>query len=525
MPIDGIFCRHLVGELNAELAACRVDKIHHPTKDELVFNLRRREGSRRLLFHLNPQRARVNLTNQSVENPAQPSMFCMLLRKRLTGAALTGIEQEGVDRIVYFRFAGTDDIGNPAEHTLVAELFGRLANLILLQDGLVVEALKRADFTKARPIWPGHPYTPPPANGSDGISLIVARELERNPEPPVGPFLMRSEAGEPAQFSYIPLTHVGGGTPERLESYSELLEVFYGEMDQTQRLRQKTATLRQLLGNHIARLHRKLEAQRQELEQAKDREALRTGAELILANKARLERDPAAKGSGAYVLENYYDENRMLSIRVNPALGPGANAQRLFKAYQKAKNAANLLGGLISKGEEDLRYLESVEELLQRAQTQAEIDALRDELEGQGYCKSNARQKQKQKQKRGALPPLEYATVEGLRVLVGRNNLQNDQLSLKSAKAGDLWFHVQGYPGSHVILCAEGHEAGQESIVQAAKIAAWHSKAREGAVSVDYTPVRALKKPNGARPGKVIYHTYQTIAVLAVLEEIEQLKI
>ena len=524
MPIDGIFCRHLVSELNDALETSRVDKIHHPTKDELIFTLRCREGSRRLLFHLNPQRARVNLTTQSYENPAQPSMFCMLLRKRLTGAALIGIEQEGVDRIVYFRFAGTDDIGNPAEHTLVAELFGRLANLILLQDGVVVEALKRADFTKARPIWPGHPYTPPPANGSDGVSLIVARELERNPEPPVGPYLVRNEAGEPAQFSYLPLTHVGG-TPERLESYSELLEVFYGEVDQTQRTRQKTATLRQSLGNHIARLYRKLEAQRQELEQAKDREALRIGAELILANKDRLECDPAAKGSSAYVLENYYDENRMLSIRVNPALGPGANAQRLFKAYQKAKNAANLLGGLIAKGEEDLRYLESVEELLQRAQTQAEIDALRDELEGQGYCKPNARQKQKQKQKRGALPPLEYATSEGLRVLVGRNNLQNDQLSLKSAKAGDLWFHVQGYPGSHVILCAEGGTPMQESIVQAAKIAAWHSKAREGAVPVDYTPARALKKPNGARPGKVIYHTYQTIAVLAVPEEIEQLKI
>ena len=524
MPIDGMFCRHLVGELNDALETTRVDKIHHPTKDELIFTLRRREGSRRLLFHLNPQRARVNLTNQSFENPAQPSMFCMLLRKRLTGAALTGIEQEGVDRIIYFRFAGTDDIGNPAEHTLVAELFGRQANLVLLQDGVVVEALKRADFTKARPIWPGHPYTPPPANGSNGISLIVARELERNPNPPAGPYLMRNEEGEPAQFSYIPLTHLGG-TPERLESYSELLEVFYGETDQAQRMRQKTATLRQSLGNHIARLYRKLEVQRRELEQAKDREALRISAELILANKGRLERDPAAKGSSAYLLENYYDENRMLSIRVNPALGPGANAQKLYKSYQKAKNAANLLGDLISKGEEDLRYLESVEELLQRAQTQAEIDALRDELEGQGYCKPNARQKQKQKQKRGALPPLEYATSEGLRVLVGRNNLQNDQLSLKSAKANDLWFHVQGYPGSHVILCTEGREAGQESIVQAAKIAAWHSKVREGAVPVDYTPVRALKKPNGARPGKVIYHTYQTIAALAVPEEIEQLKI
>jgi len=466
------------------LAGSRVDKIHHPTKHELVFTMRRREGSRRLLFALHPQRARANLTGQRFDNPPQPSMFCMLLRRRLTGAALTGIGQEGLDRVLYFHFSGTDDIGDPAAHTLVAELFGRRPNLILLDgNGVIVEALRRADFTSARPIWPGHPYGSPPVR-DQGTGI--------------------RDQGIPAPY----------------ETYSQFLDAYYGEADQAQRLGQMTASLRQLLSNRTARLRRKIALQRQELAQAENREALRVKAELILANKARLERDPAVRGSGVYVLENYYDDNRMISIGVNPALGPGANAQRLFKAYQKAKNAASLLGNLIARGEEQLLYLESVEELLSRAQTQTEIDALRIELETQGYCKSNAQKKQRQK----ALPPLEYLTSEGLPVLVGRNNLQNDQLSLKIAKANDLWFHAQGYPGSHVILCTGNREPGEASILQAAKAAAWHSKARGAAVPVDCTPARALKKPKGAPPGKVIYHTHKTIMASATQDEIEEMQ-
>jgi len=484
MPIDGIFYSHLVDELRIALDGSRVDKIHHPTRHEFLLAMRRWEGSKRLLFSLNPLRAHVNLTEQRFENPAQPSMLCMLLRKRLTGAALAGIDQEGLDRILYFRFNGTDDIGEPAAHTLVAELFGRRPNLILLDSqGLVIDALKRADFTHTRPIWPGIMYTPPPArNQESGI---------RNQD--IAPY----------------------------ETYSQFLDACYGEADQAQRLKQKTASLQQLLSGRTARLRKKIVLQRQELARAENREELRIKAELILANKARLERDPAARGSGAYVLENYYDDNRVVSIQVNPALGPGANAQRLFKAYQKAKNAASLLGDLIARGEEQLQYLESVEELLARAQTQPEIDALRMELESQGFCKPQASAKRKQKQ--SVLPPLEYFTSEKFKILVGRNNLQNDQLSLKMAKASDLWFHAQGYPGSHVILCAENQEPGEASILQSAKVAAWHSKARGAAVQVDYTSARALKKPKGSPPGKVIYHTYKTIIASATQDEIEGL--
>lgn len=487
MRFDGVFYSRLADELQTALVGGRVEKIHRPGKDEFVFGIRGREGGQKLLFSLIPLRARVNLTAEGFENPPEPGMFCMLLRKRLLGAILTGIGQEGLDRLLYFHFSGTDEIGEPAAHTLAAELFGHRPNLILLDEqGVIIEALRRAPLDSARPIWPGYRYEVPVRNQGSGDR----------------------DQGSP-------------WVSEKVESYSRLLEEYYGELDRAQRLGQKTASLRQLLEHRIARLRKKMALQRRELEQAENREDLRIHAELILANKARLERDNAAKGSSAYLLENYYDNNRLVSIAVNPALGPGANAQRLFKAYQKAKNAANLLGDFIAQAGEQLAYLESVEELLARAQSQPEIDALRAELETQGYCKAPANQK---KRRQKAPAPLEYRTAEGMKILVGRNNLQNDQLSLKTAGANDLWFHAQGYPGSHVILCTEGKTPAEESILQAAKVAVWHSKARGGAAAVDYTPARYIKKPKAAPPGKVIYHAYQTTIASAAPDDIELLQ-
>jgi len=260
-----------------------------------------------------------------------------------------------------------------------------------------------------------------------------------------------------------------------------------------------------LVETRILRAERKLTAQRQELTRAENREHLRVYAELILANKARLERE--ARGSGTYRLENYYDNGNMLSIPVNPAFGPAANAQRYFKEYQKAKTAASLLGDFIANGEDQLQYLESVADHLLRAQTPAEIEALREELESQGYCKPA-----KGRAKRRNVPqaPMEYTSGEGLRILVGRSNLQNDRLSLKLAGPGDLWFHARNIPGSHVILCTCGTPPGQQSIREAAALAAWHSRAR-GPAEVDFTPAKALKKPVGSPPGKVIYHTHQSL--------------
>jgi len=477
MRLDGNFIHCLCDELNKELAGARVDKIHNPAKEEFVLHLRTRENTRKLLLCLSPGRARTGIITQAPENPPQPGMFCMLLRKHLQGAVLTGVRQPGFERIVFFDFAGHTEIGDPAQLTLCAEFTGRRTNLLLLrEDGTIIDCLKRTDLTQGgRLLLPGAHYELPPAN-------------DYAPPP-------SSEGGWPAGQ--------GGVSPP--VPCSALLEAYYTEKDRAERQRQQGGALFKLAQNRIARIKRKLEAQRQELARAQDREHLRMKAELILANQARLERE--ARGAGCYCLENYYDGGDMIAIPVNPALNPSANAQRYFKEYRKAKTAANLLGDFISRGEQELQYLESVIDHLQRAQSPGEIDALRHELETQGYCKSKGASKQK---KQRPLPPLEYMSSEGLRILVGRGNLQNDQLSLKTAKPGDLWFHAKNCPGSHVILCTEGRAPNEQSLMEAAMLAAWHSRAR-GPAEVDYTPASVLKKPTGSPPGKVIYHKHKSV--------------
>ena len=477
MTLDGNFIHLLCEELNIALAGARVDKIHNPAKEEFVLHLRNRGGAYKLLICLSPGRARAGIVAQAPENPPQPGMFCMLLRKHLQGALLTGVRQPGLERILFFDFAARTEIGEPVRLRLSAEFTGRRTNLLLLrEDSTIIDCLKRTDVTQGgRLLLPGARYEPPPANG------------------------------------YKPPSSEGGGSEGAggcvTESPSALLEAYYNEKDQIERKRQQSGALLKLVETRLARTRRKLAAQRDELLRAQDRERLRVCAELILANQSLLER--TARGSGTYRLENYYDNNNILSIKVNPALNPAANAQRYFKEYRKAKTAANLLGDFISRGEQELQYLESVVDLLTRCETPAEIEALRHELEVQGYCKP-ANSKAKRRKAPQALQPLEYTSSEGLRILVGRNNLQNDQLSLKTAKPGDLWFHTQSIPGSHVILCAGGKTPGKASIEEAAMLAAWHSRAR-GPAEVDYAPASALKKPPGSPPGKVIYHKHQSI--------------
>ncbi|MDR1927080.1 MAG: NFACT family protein [Oscillospiraceae bacterium] len=583
MPLDGMFLHCLRGELEARLRGARVDKLHHPAKEELVLHLRSRTGSFQLLLCANANRFRANLTDATPENPRQPSNLCMLLRKHFTAAQLTAVEQSGLDRVLCFCFAGSNGIGEPIKLRLYAEFTGRHSNLIAVrEDGTILDAIKRVDFTQSalRQVLPGLPYRLPPAQGKqnllalapeecleqllakagelplsqallqclDGVSPVVSRELtfRAAPEdPPAGrlnsiqrdllcaqlrrlrtilaenagqPVLLRDAGGLPVQFCFFPLTQFAAQyQTEQAADFSALLALFYREKDEAQRGRQRCAELQKQLQNRIARIVRKLEAQRRELAASEGREELRIWAELILAQRDRLERDPATKGGTAYLLENYYDGGRLCSVPADPARTPAANAQHYFKEYRRAKTAHGLLGGLISQGEQELQYLESVLELLQRAQTQAEIDALRGELEGQGVCKAKSGRK---KSREAPLPPLEYESADGLRILVGRSNLQNDRLSFKLAHGNDLWLHAQGCPGSHVILFTQGESPPTRSIEQAAMIAAWHSKARaNGRAAVDYTPAKLLKKPGGARPGMVIYHSHQTLLVSAALPQ------
>lgn len=517
MPLDCHFLDCLRQELSAQLLGARVEKIHHPAKDDVVLRLRTREGKFALLLCVAAGRARAGLLTRPAENenPAQPSMLCMLLRKHLQGAVLSGLRRQPNDRILYFDFDGTDDLGDKTRRTLCLELFGRSPNLLLLKkNDVIVEALHRSDILQAqaqggRLLQPGAAYQPPaPPPGN-------------NPPPPwpCRPALWRGSNGVPVGFGCAGTEEPG----EIIESYSLALELFYAERDAAARQKQLAGTLQKSLENRLARTLRKLEAQKQELAQAQNREPLRVMAELILANQATL-----PKGATAYRLPNYYNDNRTLHIPVDPALGPAQNAQRYYKRYQKAKRAAALLGDLITQSAAEADYLAGMLDFLRRAQSRAELDALKAELEEQGFCcgkKQDVKDKKPgaKKAKAKALPPMEYTTSEGLRVLAGRNNLQNDFLTFRTAKGGDWWFHAQGIPGSHVILCAEGKaEPGPKSTEEAALLAAWHSQA-QGPAAVDYTQAKHLKKPAGARPGQVIYHTYRTILAKPTNEIIELL--
>ncbi len=578
MALDGIFLSHIKNELAPQIISARVEKIHQPSREELVLHLRSRAGAFKLFLSVRVNSPRVHLTSNPPENPATPPMFCMLMRKKLTNSLLVNIRQPGLERVLYFDFEAVNDIGDRVMLTLSIEIMAKHSNIILTdENGRIVDAIRRIDFSRSevRQILPGFPYTPPPAqdkpdlsaaeaeeilerintfqnktvssailNSCQGVSPLICRELAFRCEEDIYvcdmnskyetrlleeiralkaltedcsgvPYCIKDETGKPCDFSFTDICQYGSmRSSEKKESFSALLDEFYSEKDSVERTRQKGRDLVKFLHNAIERTAKKLNLQRAELEKCADRESLRISAELINANLYRLER-----GSLYYDLPNYYDNNNILRIKADPALSPAANSQKYFKLYRKAKTAEQMLTDLIVKGEEDLQYLESVSDALDRASSQAEIDEIKAELVLSGYMKSKGKDKKKTLKTSN---PVEYRTTDGFRVLVGRNNLQNDKLTFKIAHKNDIWLHTQKIHGSHVIILGENREISDEAIVEAAEIAAYHSHANGAKlVPVDYTRVKNIKKPQGAPPGKVIYHVYYSVNVTPVKETIE----
>lgn len=570
MALDGIFLHCLKAELADEILGNRVEKVHQPSRDEIVLHLRGRNGARKLFISVRPDSPRVHLTARVPENPDKPPMLCMLLRKYLTGALISTIEQCGLDRVLMLGFDATNEIGDPVHLTLYIEIMAKHSNAILVDGaGKVIDSVKRIDATKSsyRIILPGADYVLPPQQDKlellrydtqeilarvrvmenstvssallksiQGVSPVVCRELvhrafgedRRVAELPecafqelreqldwlkavverreIAPCIVFDEAGKPREFSFFDITQYGvAAQVKHLKTLSASLDDFYYERDVLERTRRREHDLFKLLSTLCERAARKLNSRREELESCKDKDELRIKAELINANLYRLE-----KGAFFYELENYYDENRPIRIKADPALTPAQNAQKYYKEYRKAFNAEKVLGSLIGESEQEIAYLDSVTDELSRAQARQEIDEIREELSRSGYIKRSSVKLRKS----AALPPMEFHSSDGYKILVGRNNLQNDKLSLKTAAKGDLWFHTKEIPGSHVILCCNGSVPPERSILEAAQIAAFFSKGSEGArVEVDYTYAKELKKPVGAKPGKVIYHTNKTLLV------------
>ena len=563
MPLDAICLQGVVGELAPQLTGSRIEKIQQPARDQIILLLR---GSRRLFLNAGANQPRIHLTEQLRDNPSQPPMFCMLLRKHLSGGIIESVRQEPLERVVTLTVLASDEMGERSRFTLVWEGMPRRANLILCdRDGRIIDCLRRVDLEaeQDRQVLPGLFYRLPtrqdkrsplsvteeefaallgraaPDAPLDGwlldtftaISPLVARELTvracGSTDAPVSqgnalwdvfsrwqrgvnentftPTLIKRNESL-ADFTYGPVSQYGTyAETEIYDSFSHLLDDFYEKREQAERVKQKGRDLLKTATTARDRVRRKLAAQEKELAACLDRDHLRICGELITANLYRMER-----GQSRLTAQNYYDENCAdVDIPLDVRLSPQENAARYFKQYAKAKTAEKYLTAQLQRGREELQYLESVLQELAQAESEQDFNDIRTELTDGGYLRGRGK---KQPGFQRASKPREFRSSAGLRILVGRNNRQNDRLTTKDADKRDIWLHTQKIHGSHVILCTGGAEPDEQSLMEAASLAAYFSQAQGSTkVPVDYTPVKFVKKPAGAKPGMVVYTTYQTM--------------
>ena len=573
MPIDAVFLESLRCELQVQLLACRVDKVQQPERDTILLSMRGPNGGGKLLLTASPNHPRIQLTSLSFENPAQPPMFCMLLRKHLTGGRLVSISQPPLERLVELTFDCIDEMGTPCQKKLILEIMGRNSNLILTgADGRILDCLRRVDFemSEQRQVLPGLYYHLPPTQGKrspwdaseeelrallcaqktqkmadsflletfGGLSPLLCRELayavfgqvdldlsqltDAQREDAAGKLfaaLDRLHTGKrtpvilvrderPWDFTCVPIRQYEDLiTQEPQPSFSALLDTFYAKRDSLERMRQKTQALRKTLTNLHNRTARKLANQQKELEATFDREHLRRLGDIVTANLHVISR-----GQARLTAVDFYDpEMKEIDIPLNPAISPQQNAAKFYKDYQKAKTAEKVLTEQIAKGEAELSYLASVLDELSRVESERDMQDIRQELTEGGYLRETG---QKKKMKLPASKPMVFRSSDGFEILVGRNNRQNDLLTCKLAQKQDIWLHTQKIHGSHVIIACAPETPPDRTVTEAMQLAAYFSQAREGQnVPVDYTRVKNVKKPAGAKPGMVIYDHYSTAVV------------
>ena len=486
MALDTATVSALTEELSARLTDGRIEKIQQPEKDLLLLTIRAEGENRKLLIRAAGPNARVHLTEQSFENPKEAPMFCMLLRKYLTGARIRSVEQPNGDRLIAFRLESRNELGDSAELGLITELMGRAANVVLVgADGRIVDCLRRIPLSEhgTRALLPGLRYELPPI--------------------PEG-FEQKNPAGDEKEARALKTPNT------ECRSISELLDSRYGAMERQELQRRRAQELVKSVRRTRDRQQRKLAAQAEELRRTERLEDIRRQAELLQANLYRVRR-----GDRVLECENYYEEDLpLVTIPLDPTRTPQENLNARFREYRKLKGAKEHLTQLITDGEKQLEYLNSVLDELSRAGSTRELDEIRSELETTGWLKAQRSRNPKKRSAAKTMAPMRFESPDGMEILVGRNNLQNDELTTRQARRTDYWFHVQQLHGSHVILCCEGLEPSPESIRAAAELAAYYSQARDsGRTAVDYTMVLNVKKPSGSLPGKVIYRNYRTMIV------------
>lgn len=571
MALDGAFL-HIVKKELSHLIGGRVDKISQPSREEVVITFRTHGGNCKLLISASAGSARVHITKKAIENPKVPPMFCMLLRKHLGNGRLLDIRQDGLERILYFDFEAMNELGDMVKVTLAVEIMGRCSNLVIINaEGKIIDSIKRVDaeMSRERMVLPGMTYTYPPRDSRldfrscrtedivnaaeqlpdselskalikifEGLSPIVAREWvyyaaqgnDAVKSELTGELLdrlvfainqtarecdenrctftvVKDKDGLLKDFSFIPINqYVGLMDTKELDSACDLLDYFYSERDSVSRMKQRSQDLYKLLLNATDRISRRLANQRMELKESENREEFKLKGDLISANLYRVE-----KGMTSVKVENFYDEAYPeIEIKLDPRLTPSQNMQHYYAEYRKADTAEKILTEQIAKGEEELAYIDSVFDALTRTNSEDEVNELRMELAEQGYIRA-AKLKGKPPKSH---PPLEFKSPEGFTILVGRNNKQNDMLTTKLAEKSDIWLHTKNITGSHVIIRANGQDIPDDTIIYAARLAAFHSKAKNSSqVPVDYVPVKFVKKPSGAKPGMVIFTNNRTLYV------------
>lgn len=571
MALDGITLSMLKNELSEKLIGARVDKIHQPSKEELVISLRWNGGNGKLLISASASAPRIHFTESFVDNPKNPPMFCMLMRKHLSGAKLIGIEQFGLERMLHLSFSTYNELGDPVVIKLAVEIMGRHSNIILIgPDGKIIDAIKRvtADMSSVRQVMPGMTYVFPPAqnkmnpldidcmelvsrlkNGRDvplskalmenldGVSPIVCREIS---DIVTGGFdtkahdlsdsecekledclekiaeIIKNENAAP----YMVIEENGHPldfTFMKVNQYGDALEIrkfetFSEMLDKFYSERSGADRMKQR-SNDLFKFVVNLADRISRKLDVQRQELARSTERDILRVKGELIHANLwmiEKGMTSVVLENYYEDCKPVEVKLDPRLSPNQNAQHYFSEYRKADTAERMLKKFIEKGEAELSYIESVFDLLSRARTDDEVVAIREELVAQGYLKNH----RKNNQKPVKLAPKEYLSSDGFKILCGRNNIQNDKLTFKDSRKHDIWLHTQKIHGSHTVIVTEGREVPETTIQQAAIVAAYNSKARESSlVPVDYTEIKNVKKPSGSAPGKAVYEHYKTAYV------------
>jgi len=565
MALDGIMMGKIADELCYAIDS-HIEKIYQPSRDELVLHLRKKDFAKRLLITVSSGVSRIHFTEMKLENPEKPPMFCMLARKYFQGARLISVCQIGFDRIIELSFEATNEMGDKVCNKIVCELIGNKSNIVLINENKIIDALRRSDIlSDSRLIQPGAKYVFPepqdklnPYSESEekiidavlekkelpiskaildtigGVSPLIAREIVYNSkisdeiiyeltntdliksslsaflkqikDTPTPTLLLKD--GVPFDFSYTDIKEYGNLCEKKVfTSLCELLDAYFSQKEKGAVTKRLTAEVNKTVSNLIARANKRLCVRTKELSDCKDRETLRIKGEILKANIHSVK-----AGAESVTLSNFYDENMAdIEIKLDPALNAQNNAAKYFKEYKKQNVKVGTLGDFIEADKKEIEYLESVLYSLSRCETVSELREIKAELKESGYIK---RQKNEKPKKLNENTFKEYKSIEGYKIIVGKNNLQNDYITTKLASKLDTWFHTKNIHGSHVVVFNGGKPLSEETVRFAATLAAQNSKAANSSqVPVDYTEIKNVKKPAGAKAGMVIYKYNKTIFV------------